>query len=375
MTDDANAAGRAASLAAPDGVDAAIVELLSLGLGKGAFDAVLVPLRVPANDSYMYVLVKDPAHLARAVPVPPIVTVTGAKAVRNLTRSGSEGITIAAVMHPCEAQAVIELAKISQADIDHIVLVTYDCPGALPLKDFSKDPEGSLRVFEAARKAWDDGPMRPASKTCEKATSPVGDIHVGILGVEGGNVLVIPRNSRGEALLSTMGMETGAPVDGWSAAAKEALARKTAAREAAHAEMLARTKGLENIMGVLKDCINCHNCQRVCPICYCKQCYFDSPSMRTDATDHLDRAGRSGSLRLPCDMLLFHLGRMSHMVLSCVSCGACEDACPMDVPVSQLFSMVGHEVQRAFDYVPGRSLGEARPLATYQLKELTEVED
>jgi hypothetical protein len=37
--------------------------------------------------------------------------------------------------------------------------------------------------------------------------------------------------------------------------------------------------------------------------------------------------------------------------------------------------MVGREAQRTFDYVPGRSLDEARPLSTYRLQELTEVED
>jgi formate dehydrogenase subunit beta len=198
---------------------------------------------------------------------------------------------------------------------------------------------------------------------------------VGTVGVEGERVLLIPHNKRGEALLAALGLGMDQPLDEWSKAAEEARGRKTAAREKAHADMLARTHGLDNLMGVLRDCINCHNCQRVCPICYCKQCYFDAPSVRADATDHLDRARRSGSIRLPSDVLLFHLGRMSHMVLSCVSCGACEDACPMDVPVSQLFSMVGREAQRTFDYVPGRSLDEARPLSTYRLQELTEVED
>ena len=81
-----------------------------------------------------------------------------------------------------------------------------------------------------------------------------------------------------------------------------------------------------------------------------------------------------GGLRLPPETLLFHIGRMLHMSLSCVSCGACEDACPTSIPVAQVFSLVADRNQKAFEYIPGRSLDEPLPLRVYEEKEFGEVE-
>jgi len=58
-----------------------------------------------------------------------------------------------------------------------------------------------------------------------------------------------------------------------------------------------------------------------------------------------------------------------------VSCGACEDACPMSIPVAQIFSMIADETQGLFDYVSGRDLEEPLPLITYKEEELHDVED
>jgi formate dehydrogenase subunit beta len=62
------------------------------------------------------------------------------------------------------------------------------------------------------------------------------------------------------------------------------------------------------------------------------------------------------------------------MIFSCVSCGTCEDACPMGLPVAQVFSLVADNAQRLLNYVPGRSKEEPLPAAVYQEEELWEVE-
>ena len=76
---------------------------------------------------------------------------------------------------------------------------------------------------------------------------------------------------------------------------------------------------------------------------------------------------------MPTDIFLFHLTRLSHMAISCVGCGLCTEACPNNIPVFNIFRLVGYQVQKAFDYVPGRSLEEELPLTTFREDELGEV--
>ena len=61
------------------------------------------------------------------------------------------------------------------------------------------------------------------------------------------------------------------------------------------------------------------------------------------------------------------------MVTSCVGCGMCYEACPNEVPVANIFRLVGLNAQKIFDYVPGRSLEDELPVTTYQERELLSV--
>jgi formate dehydrogenase subunit beta len=58
------------------------------------------------------------------------------------------------------------------------------------------------------------------------------------------------------------------------------------------------------------------------------------------------------------------------MISSCVGCGQCESACSNDIPVAKIFTVLGDKIQDIFEYVPGRSLDEELPLATFKEDEL-----
>jgi formate dehydrogenase subunit beta len=108
-----------------------------------------------------------------------------------------------------------------------------------------------------------------------------------------------------------------------------------------------------------------------CPICYCRECIFRTPTFEHDSQLFYQWAQRKGTVRLLPDTLLFHLTRLNHMATSCVGCGLCTDACPVDIPVGTAFRAVGHEVQALFDYHPGRSLDDAAPVQEFREDELT----
>jgi formate dehydrogenase subunit beta len=364
---------KGAVLSAEGGVEAALVGWLKEALDKKVFDALLIPVEVPAGDSFAYLLLQDPAILEKASPLPPVMPVQGGKAIGRLTMRGNGSKQIAAIVRPCEARAAIELAKLKQAHLDDVCLITMDCPGVLPLSDYIGDPAAGAARFAEAAAEGDRSPMRPTCQMCNHFSLLSADLHVGTLGADG-TALIVPGSPKGERVLEGMGMPIDAALDDWNARVEETEQAQTEHRRQAHADLREAVAGAENLLDVFSSCINCHNCQRVCPVCYCRQCYFESAALKLPSENYLARAGHKGALRFSPDTLLFHIGRASHMALSCVSCGACEDACPMDIPVGQVFSLMADRAQEALGYVAGRSLEDALPLVDYEMDELHQVE-
>ncbi|MFQ6003629.1 MAG: 4Fe-4S dicluster domain-containing protein, partial [Candidatus Zixiibacteriota bacterium] len=124
------------------------------------------------------------------------------------------------------------------------------------------------------------------------------------------------------------------------------------------------------LLAQVANCINCHNCRVVCPICYCRECLFDSATFRHEPEQYLKWADRKGALKMPTDTLLYHITRMNHMLTSCVSCGLCEGGCPNDVAFLKLFPLLTKEIQPLFEYIPGRSIEDPLPLVTFREEEL-----
>jgi formate dehydrogenase subunit beta len=129
-----------------------VIALLQQALTKGCFDAVLIPVMVAGTDSFSYLLTRDDTLLKNAYPLPPIMTVQGAKAISGLTGHGKGKKKVAAVVRPCEARATVELFKLGQADLENIYLITIDCPGALPWLIGLKTPRKPRRYSPKSRR-------------------------------------------------------------------------------------------------------------------------------------------------------------------------------------------------------------------------------
>jgi formate dehydrogenase subunit beta len=366
---------KGAIVSAKQSTNEAIVDFLKKAMDKGVFDAVIISMMVPAGDSFAYVLVKDKSLLKDAFPLSPVMSVQGAKAISSVTRLGQGNMKTAALMRPCEIRATIELAKFAQVDLENMTLISVDCPGVLPISDFLNDPEKGMKLFEDAAKKWDDTVMRPVCQICDKSSMIAGDIHIGTLGAKKDTFFVISKTQKGNDVLDKLGIDLKENIESWREKVANISEEKQKKRKKAHKELKIKTGGLDNLLDTFSQCINCHNCMSVCPVCFCRLCYFDSDKVKHQSGDYLQRAESKGSIRFLPDTTLFQMGRMLHMSLYCVSCGACEDACPVDIPIAQVFSMIADETQNLFDYVSGRSLDEPLPLVAYKEEELHEVED
>ena len=358
------------------GPEEGILDFVAQALGKGCFDAVLVPAKLPGSDSFGHVLIEDQSLLKDARPLCPVMPVQGARIISTLTRHGKGKKRIAALLRPCEVRAAIELSKLGGViDLDNVFLISVDCPGVLPLSDWVADPDEAEEVFSGVLRGEFTERTRPICQMCDYfSTSGGEDVHIGTLGGKADGIVPIPRSAKGRSILDCLGTTSEEGIADWQSMADRLSGIRQEKRKQAHEEMEGRSTGPHTLLGAFDDCIDCHNCMRVCPMCYCRQCFFDSDNMKFSFDDHVRRAEITGQLRLPPDMQLFHIGRMLHMSLSCVSCGACEDACPVSIPVAQVFSFVAKKNQEAFDYVPGRSTDEPPPLRVYKEEEFEEVE-
>jgi formate dehydrogenase (coenzyme F420) beta subunit len=360
----------------------AFAGLVTSLLADGDVEAVLIPARQPIGNCVMPTLITSPESAAVVDPLAPVAASSSATLLARLTRKGS-GHRVAAFLRPCEVRAFIELVKLKQASLDDVILVGMDCYGRYDTRDFrdyvGSEECASLEFQKAIRQGLGtevtDG--IDIVDTCKACVTPVADqvdIRLQVIGyrVEEGLGLeaVTPA---GKAVLEKLGLPAGDE----PAEREEAIAALTAEREAKRqslrTEYKDKAKDIEGLMGIISSCVNCYNCRVACPVCYCRECVFVTDTFGHEGQQYMNWAKKRGGLRMPTDTMFYHLTRMAHMSTLCVGCGQCSSACPHDIPVAELFSMVGEEAQSVFDYVPGRSVEEVQPLTYFVEAELAEV--
>ncbi len=354
-----------------------ILKFLRTLLERNIFDGILIPMQVPARNSYVWVLVKEPSLLEEANPLSPMMPVQGAKALKSLTRKGKGNLRIAALMRPCEIRASIELSKLNQVHLENITLMSMDCPGALPLSDYLNNPKQGEKRFDTLFSGgkWGDLSTKPVCQICDHfSIMPSVDFHFGLLVGQQKAVLLIPNSKKGQSVLKDSGLEVSAPLLDWRKSIEEITKKRQKQKVERFRDVQSMVEGFDGLLETFASCIGCRNCQSACPICYCRQCYFDSEVSKLDSDFILQKAERRGGLSFPLDKRMFHVGRMSHISLSCVSCGLCSDACPVSIPVAEVFAYVSDQTQRTFEYKAGENRDKALPIQQYRIEEIRGVE-
>ena len=92
-------------------------------------------------------------------------------------------------------------------------------------------------------------------------------------------------------------------------------------------------------------CVQCHWCREACPVCVCPSCSLDNAALTP-----------LGPQPSPMG---YHLARAMHVADACVLCGACQEACPRNLPLLRLHRAAARALGRR-NYVSGR--GELSPL-------------
>jgi len=341
-------------------------------LKEGIIDYLLVPQEFSHCRSLAQTLVKDPAHLDKANPFSPVMPMNSGSIVAQLT-ADNPGRKVGVVLKPCEIRAFVELVKLGQAKRENLIIIGTDCLGTYEVEAYAKlidkmegkaEEKGAKVLAKMCENIAKPGTeslpfsLRPACKICTFFIPLIEDINLSLYGSNDGVAITLENELAEKLKLEIKELPNRQEV-------KEALMNhRSAMREQVFAEFRDKMKTVTDLADTLATCIRCYACSAACPVCYCRQCFFRTETFEPESERYFRWAEKEGALRMPTEILLYHLTRLNHMGASCIDCGMCESACPRGIPLTTIFEAVGDGVKKALKYTPGKSLEEEIPIAT-----------
>ena len=373
----------------------AVTSLLMFALNNRRVDAVLT---VKARDGNRYdgipVLITDPQEIIGTAGALHCTSPNTARFLKEYLNGASDQ-KIAVVVKPCDAKAIIELAKRNQIVLDNLLLIGLNCTGTLPsvkikktlIDEFEVNPDdviaediddGKLTILlkDGTEKEKDLAVLeqmgygrRENCRRCENNIPRMADIACGKWGTTEKNVTFIEVCSDKGSELIEAATEAGyIVVEQPSDNAIETRQRKDKAatelaqqwqdRDFTNLKEMSSEQRFDYWFEQFSHCIKCYGCRDACPLCYCKDCFLEA-----------DR-GFVPSGEVPPDVL-FPMVRITHVMDSCVNCGQCQDVCTMELPISRLIFMLNRDLAGIFHYEPGEDVSQLPPLRTVTDHELS----
>lgn len=109
-------------------------------------------------------------------------------------------------------------------------------------------------------------------------------------------------------------------------------------------------------------CIRCYACRNVCPACNCRECYAEQ-----------EKEGWQGKQNNRMQNQVYGLTRAYHVGDRCIECGECERVCPMGLPIMRQTRKMLKDINDLFgEYECGLSDDRAPVLGEYDLNDIDE---
>jgi len=329
------------------------IQTLLTDLMKDQVDYLFVPGVSPYSDLPMPMLISDAEFIKTTKPLAPVMSVNSARQAAAVLKSHT-GKTVALLMKPCEKRALYELVKLSQCSLENALIITTDCMGRMENDAYitliKESPDLSMDVMRG--KTYQEK-ITSSCSVCTEFTSEKSDIHMNIIGCDQNNSFTAI-SEKAQSLFKKLRYKVAEIPE--TRAKEITLTLKD--RSENMRELSNRVS--DDIMDITKfqkiigSCLNCYNCRTACPVCYCKECVFVTDIFSHMPETLMNRADKKGILKLPTDTTMFHMTRLAHMSHACIGCGQCSSVCPSDIPVADIFKVVSKDIQKFFDYMPGK---------------------
>lgn len=355
-----------------------VLEFLRFLLKNDKVKGVFILKKISKDGAVAYSLITNPDELNDAVSFYPLMPVNAGKLLSRFTLKGSTKKPVVAVVKPCELRGFVELIKREQGSLENLFIISSTCGGVYPSKTaVDGTVEKNLsKYWDAVKKGEISPDLRSACKACEKFTPYTADITIDLMGKNDidNQCMMFLNTKKGEELAKGMkGEFLEKELD--SKKLDKIRDKREIEKKKLFDELETKMNGIDGLIEIFGKCIGCHGCSKVCPICYCKLCGFESSDFEYKPSNYETDFSKKGGIRVPPRTLFYHLGRLDHISISCVGCGSCEDVCPVDIPISIIFKKIGESVQKMFDYIPGKNVEEEIPLITFEEEEFAEVEE
>jgi NAD-dependent dihydropyrimidine dehydrogenase PreA subunit len=288
---------------------------------QAELDGLVVPV-YQAEDGFPGPMVLwSPDKLQDADPFVPLVRMQSSKIVENLARD-IPAIHMGAVLHSCEARALIERSHRDGVSLAGWLLIAVDCLASFPQADYEwrMQKAGGARQLtqEILRNARQGGisadRFRSACQMCGKPEAKGVDVCIGVLGLPVKEYALV--TVWNEKLAESLGLDKIADgrAPAWLVAQHENVLEQMRERhERVSKQMLAELqdglpRDVQECIMHLENCAGCKACLDACPL------YVDQLEAGVEA--------------------------VAAWLAACVACGICEDVCPQQLPLTAVIERI-----------------------------------
>jgi formate dehydrogenase subunit beta len=351
-------------------------ELLRFLLDNGKVKGVITLRKIGEDGPISYSLITNPDDIESTMPLFPLMPVNLAKQLSRLTLIEAATEPIAVVFRPCELRAFVELVKRTQGSLKNILFISSTCGGVYPLQMAVGGNIGEHlpQYWKAVEQGELIPDTRSACRACEYFVPYTADITVSLLGNKGieKETTLFLNSEKGESIVEGIsGNFNEGDLD--TATIEQIRSKRKAEKEKLSDEVELRNLGIDEITKTFSKCIDCHNCSKVCPACYCHICFSETETSQHRPVYYERELEEKGCVNMLSDTIYYHLVRLFHVSTSCTACGQCADVCPVNIPLWAISLKTGEAVQKAFDYLPGKDIEEGLSITTFVPEEFAEI--